>query len=73
MKESWEEELATHLHLNPYADGGDVVGVASGRGTGRPAIELRNQHFRVSTLWCNGEDNTSGRVIGKRVDGTAES
>ena len=73
MKESREEELATHLHLNPYADDGDIVGVASGRCTGRPAIELRNQHFRVPTRWCNGEGNTSDGDPGKASDDTAES
>jgi len=55
MKESWEEELATHLHLEPYADGGDTVGVASATGTGRPAMELRNQPFCVLTLCARGK------------------
>ena len=35
MKESYDEELAIHIGLNPYADDGNVVGVASARGTGR--------------------------------------
>jgi len=61
MRESHEEEPATHLDLNLYAEAGDSLGVASGTGTGRPAIELRNQSFCVSTLWCNGEDNTPDR------------
>jgi hypothetical protein len=63
MKESCEEGLATHLDLDPYADAGDGVGVASGRGTGRPAIELRNPQYRVPTLLCDGEGNTSIRVM----------
>lgn len=32
MKESYKEELANHLGLEPYADDGDIVGVASARG-----------------------------------------
>jgi hypothetical protein len=62
MKESCEEGLAAHLDLDPYADAGNGVGVASGRGTDRPAIELRKQYFRVPTLWCKGEGNMSGCV-----------
>jgi hypothetical protein len=50
MKESYEEELAIHFGLGPYADVGDNVGVASARGKDRPAIELRNHPFRVPTL-----------------------
>ena len=49
MKESYGEVLASHSGLEPYADDGNVVGVASVRGTGRPAIELRNPLFRVPT------------------------
>ena len=43
MKESYGDDLASHSGLVSYADHGNVVGVASTRGTGRPAIELRNQ------------------------------
>jgi len=43
MKESYEEDLANHFGLDPYADAGNSMGVASVRGTGRRAIELRNQ------------------------------
>ncbi len=38
MKESYDEELAIHIGLDPYADDGNVVGVASARGTGRLGI-----------------------------------
>jgi hypothetical protein len=38
MKESYDEELAIHIGLDPYADDGNVVGVASARGTGRLVI-----------------------------------
>ena len=38
MKESNGEELAIHIGLDPYADDGNVVGVASVRGTDRLGI-----------------------------------
>ena len=38
MKESYEEGVASHLGLEPYADDGNVMGVASARGTGRLGI-----------------------------------
>jgi hypothetical protein len=73
MKESWEEEFATHLHLDPYADDGDIVGVASGRGTGRPAMELRNQPFSCADLVSQGGRQHVRPRPGERSDGTAES
>ncbi len=52
MKESYGEDLASRSGLGSYADHGNVVGVASARGTGRPAVELRNRLYsRVPTLW----------------------
>ena len=73
MQESYAEGPANHCGLEPYADDGNVMGVASARGPGRPAIELRNQASRVPTLWCLREGNTLDRVIGERPSGTAES
>jgi len=73
MKESYGEDLASHSGLGPYAGGGDAAGVASARGTGRPAIELRNQAFRAPTLWWLREGNTLVCVHGKWASGTAES
>ena len=56
MKESHGEDLASRPDLEPYADGGNAVGVASARGPrllvewpGR-AIELRYHSFRAPTL-----------------------
>jgi hypothetical protein len=75
MKESYGEDLASHSGLEPYAGHGNVAGVASARGTGRPDIELRNQSFRVPRLWCLWEGNTSLCVIGEqgeRHGGVAE-
>ena len=50
MKESYEEGLANHFGLDPYADAGNSVGVASVRGIGRRAIELRNQLLPCADL-----------------------
>jgi hypothetical protein len=36
MKESYEKDLASHLGLEPYAGDGNIPGVASARGIGRP-------------------------------------
>jgi hypothetical protein len=66
MKESYGEDLANHTGLKPYAEGGDILGVASVRGTGRPAIELRNQSFRASTLLCQGEDNMHAAALARQ-------
>ena len=63
MKESYEEGPASHLGPEPYADEGNPMGVASGRGKGRPAIELRNHHFRAPTLSCQGEGNMRHRAM----------
>jgi hypothetical protein len=65
MKESYAEGLANHCGLEPYADVGNDMGVASARGTGRPAIELRNQTFRVPTLCCLQEGNTLVHIHGE--------
>ena len=73
MKESYGEDLASHSGLEPYADYGNVVGVASARGTGRPVIELRNHPFRAPTLWCLREGHIIDGVRGKPAMGTAES
>jgi hypothetical protein len=58
MKKSYEKDLASHLALDPYADHGNVVGVASARGIDRPAMELRNHLFRVPTPLGGVEGNT---------------
>lgn len=77
MKESYGEDLANYTGLNPYAEGGNILGVASVRGTSRPAhpegTRLRNHDFRASTLWCQREGHISVRVKGEHTLGTAES
>ncbi len=42
MKESDAEGLASYCGLDPYAGHGNVAGVASARGTGRP-LGLKNR------------------------------
>ena len=74
MQESYEEDLANHFGLNPYADGGNDVGVASGRGTGR----LRLLSSEILTFVCRScsdkEKATSSLpLVGEAVADTAES
>ena len=40
MKESYGENLASYSGLEPYADDGNIAGVAPARGNAPPAIEL---------------------------------
>lgn len=73
MKESDREDLASNSGLEPYADGGDIVGVASGRGdTGQPlSSEI---HPFVCRSWTDKEKATSSAPLdGKAQADTAES
>jgi hypothetical protein len=63
MKEVARVRSSQPLGPEPYAGGGDTPGVAWGKGTCRPAIELRNQPFRVLTLSDCGEGNTPHRAL----------
>ena len=67
MKESCGEGFASRSDLKSYAESGDRLGVASMRGTGRPAMELRNHLFRVPTLWWQGEGNTCVALMASGV------
>ena len=67
------ERPSQPLGPEPYAEGGNVLGVAWARGTHRPAIELRNQRFRVPTSSRIWEGNTSCVAIGKTQHDAAES
>ena len=73
MKESYSEVLARHAGPKPYADDGNVVGVAWATGKHRPSIELRNQSFRVPTLFRQGEGKIASCATGKCEVDTAES
>ena len=65
MKESYGEGLADRTGLKSYAEDGDILGVALARGTGRRAIELQNQEFRMPTLLCQGEGNMHVSVMAR--------
>ena len=70
MKESHREDLASRSGLEPYADGGDTVGVASGRGdTGQPLSS------EIKTLVCRSssglEKATSRAPLHGEVSGDA--
>ena len=76
MRESYEKGLASHLGPEPYAAGGDAGGVALGKGTRRPAIELRKEALvsRADPLVFvegNTADRRYGRVVCRR-DGVGE-
>ena len=45
MKESHKEELANHFGLEPYADDGNIVGVASARGNVGQLLSSEITHF----------------------------
>src|SRR5688500_6639396 len=63
MKDIARVRSSQPLGPEPYAGSGDTSGVAWGKGTGRPAIELRNQPSRVPTLSNCGEGNTQHRGL----------
>ena len=73
MKESYAEDLASHSGLEPYAGNGNAAGVALARGTGRPAIELRNPKIRVPTLSRLWKATRRFCAMGEQSAGTAES
>ena len=75
MKESYGEDLASHSGLEPYAGDGDIAGVASVRGKGRPAIELRNHHFSCADAYCPDLEKATSSLprFGKASTDTAES
>ena len=73
MKDVARVRTSQPLGPEPYAGGGDTPGVAWGRGTCRPAIELRNQPFRVPTLSNHGEGNTQHRALASGDCDAAES
>lgn len=62
MQESDEDGVAAHFDVDPRAESGDSLGVASGTGTARPAIKLRSRDIRVPRLLCSEEGHTSLRA-----------
>ena len=73
MKESYREDLASSSGLNPYADGGNVVGVASVRGdAGQP---LSSDIITLVCRSCHVMEKAISSVphYGKAPKDTAES
>jgi hypothetical protein len=63
MKDVVRARSSQPLGPEPYAGDGNIPGVAWGTGTCRPAIELRNQPFRVP-IWSDyREGNTQHRAM----------
>ncbi len=49
MKESYREDIASHSGLGPYADDGNVVGVASARGNAGQLLKNKTPNFLPSS------------------------
>lgn len=67
-EESYGQELASHPGLGPYADDGNIVGVASARGKDRRDDELRDHLFVRRPCAVRGKA-TLGAAIGRRGTG----
>ena len=60
MKESYREDIASRSGLNPYADGGNAVGVASVRGdAGQP---LSSEIITLVCRSCNDMEKAISSV-----------
>ncbi len=67
MKESDEKDLASHLGLDPYADHGNVVGVASARGTDRPSYRAPKSELPCADTVVSVEGNTRRCALASSV------
>ena len=73
MKESYGEDLASRPDLEPYADGGNAVGVASARGTGRPGYRAPISYIpRADPVMAGGRQHLHRRH-GEPAKGAAKS
>ena len=73
MKESTKEDLANHFRLELYADGSNVMSVATTEGYAGKLLSSVPHPSRVPTLSVLREGKTFHRAIGKRWNGSAES
>jgi hypothetical protein len=73
MKESNKEDLANHFGLELYADGGNVMGVATTEGYAGKLLSSVPHPYRVPTLSVLREGKMFRCDIGKRWNGSAES
>ena len=73
MKDSNKEDLANHFGLELYADGGNVMGVATTEVYAGKLLSSVPHPYRVPTLSVVREGKTFHCDIGKRWNGSAES
>ena len=73
MKESTKEDLGNHFGLELYADGGNVMGVATAVGYAGKLLSFDPHQYRVPTLSVLREGKMFHCDFGKRWNGSAES
>jgi hypothetical protein len=73
MKESYREDLASHSGLEPYAGGGNSVGVASGRGSAGQALSSEIISFVCRSCSHVEKATPAGPQRGEVLLDTAES
>jgi len=73
MKESYKEDLANHFGLELYADGGNVMGVATTEVYAGKLLSSVPHPYRVPTVSVLREGKIFHCDIGKRWNDSAES
>lgn len=74
MKESYEERTANDFGLQQWCDDGNNVVLSDcAEGNAGQPLNSAGQHFRVPTLFGQGEGNIAATAIGKATADTAES
>ena len=73
MKDSNKEDLANHFGLELYADGGNVMGVATTEVYAGKLLSSVPHPYRVPTLSVLREGKMFHCDFGKRWNGSAES
>ena len=72
MKESYKEDLANHFGPELYADGGNVMSVATTEGYAGKRLSSVPHPYRVPTLSVLREGKMFYCHVGKRWNGSAE-
>ena len=73
MKESYEEDLANHFGLEPYAGDGNIAGVASARGNAGQPLSSEIKNFVCRSCSDKEKAISSLPLSGEAEMGTAES
>ena len=73
MKESRSEVLARHAGLEPYADGGDTMGVATAGAHAGPVLSSVNSFIPRADAVQAAEGNSAWVATGKTQASVAES